>query len=342
MATRNFGFDKGWGLPGTTFLDLHPALSLAPVSRPALTGGIHPEITLPHTDEWELYHNSFSLCSKKLRVCMAELGIPYRSHHIHLIETGAYENVGRAYLTVNPAGLVPVLVHHGHPVYESHEEIVYAAGQAGERGLALLPRDPTVKTLVDHWIDCASLVGDAMKGSERRAGHCIPALTFPLFATMVRYIPYREIFRGLLTHPNKERPLFFATLKWRSVNRLPSLAPVMRIIRRARDHMGAHLDALARQLESHGGPWIAGDRLTLADVSWVVILDRLVEADWDAYFWGGGRRPTVAAYWERLIARPSYGREIVDVRCPNTGRGIDDLKAAKASNASLRAALEGR
>ncbi len=64
------------------------------MSDTARSGGIHPEITLPHTEAWELYHNGFSLCSKKLRVCMAELGLPYRSHHIHLIETGAYEMEG--------------------------------------------------------------------------------------------------------------------------------------------------------------------------------------------------------------------------------------------------------
>ena len=29
------------------------------------------------------------------------------------------------YLTnVNPAGTVPVLVHQGHPVYESHEQVM--------------------------------------------------------------------------------------------------------------------------------------------------------------------------------------------------------------------------
>lgn len=302
--------------------------------------GLHFEISLPHEEEWELYHNSFSLCSKKVRVCLAELGLPYSSHHVHLIETGAYENVSRAYLAVNPAGLVPVLVHNGHPVYESHDQIVYASDHAGGRGAELLPRDATTKALVERWVDCASIVGDAMQGSERRAGHCIPPLTFPIFATMVRYIPYREILRGLLTHPNKERPLFFATLKWRTVHRLPGLAPVMRILRRARDHMQAHLDTLARQLESHGGPWIAGDQFTLADVSWVVILDRLVEADWNAYLWGRNQRPTIAAYWQRLTDRPSYRSEILAMRCPNTLRGIADLKTAKTDDSTLRHALE--
>jgi hypothetical protein len=29
------------------------------------------------------------------------------------------------FLNINPAGTVPVLVHKEHPIYESHEQIVY-------------------------------------------------------------------------------------------------------------------------------------------------------------------------------------------------------------------------
>lgn len=312
------------------------------MSRASLAAGYHAEITLPHSEEWELYHNRFSLCSKKLRVCMAELGLPYRSHPIHLIETGAYENVGRDYLKVNPAGLVPVLVHQGHPIYESHEQIVYAARHAGARGEELLPREPEARALVEHWTDCASLVGNPVEGTARRAGHCVPGLTVPLFATMVPAIPYREILKGLLTHPNKERPLIFMTLKLATVHRLPKLAPAMKLLRRSRRDMGAHLDALGEHLEKHGGPWIAGERFTLADVSWVVILDRLVEAGWHDFFWGDAARPGVAAHWERLRARPSYQSQVLAARCPNTQRGIADLAAAKATDARLLEALEGR
>lgn len=310
------------------------------MSGASLSAGHHPEISLPHTQEWELYHNSFSLCSKKVRVCLAELGLRYRSHPINLIETGAYENVSARYLAVNPAGLVPVLVHRGHPIYESHHQIVYAAESTADGGGALLPQDAETKALVERWIDCASLVGDPMAGIEQRAGHCVPGLTFPLFATMVRSIPYREIGRGLLSHPNKERPLFFALLKACGVRRLPRLPPVMGIVRRSREHMGEHLDALATHLDEIGGPWIAGEHFTLADVSWVVILDRLVEADWDRALWGDDIRPTIAAYWDRLRQRPSFQSEIEARRCPNTRRGITDLKKAKTEDPRLRAALE--
>ena len=303
--------------------------------------GIQRDVELPHEQEWELFHNGFSLCSKKVRVCLEELGIRYAGHHVHLIETGRYENVGRAYLEVNPAGLVPVLVHEGHPIYESHEQIVYAAAHAGDGAPALLPEDAETRALVEHWVDCASLVGpDPLRGTGRRAGHCIPGLTLPLFATMVREIPYREIARGLLTHPNKERPLVFATLKLLGVERLTKLGPAWKLLRRSRRDMGAHLDALGRQLDKHGGPWIAGERFSLADVSFVVILDRLAEADWDRHFWGEGRRPAVAAYWERLRARPSWRRGIADARCAATQQGMQALRDAKTANRELRAALE--
>ena len=62
--------------------------------------GHRPEIQIPHEQEFELYHNPLSICSMKSRLCLAELGIPYKSHPIDLIETGAYENIRRPFLSV--------------------------------------------------------------------------------------------------------------------------------------------------------------------------------------------------------------------------------------------------
>jgi len=308
----------------------------------AMAGGLHEDITLPHDAEWELYHNSFSLCSKKLRVCMAELGLEYTSHPIDLIETGSYENVSRRFLAVNPAGVVPVLIHHGHPVYESHDEIVYAARHAGERGRELLPDDGEARALVEHWTDVASVVGaDPTRGTEKRAGNCVPGLTLPIFAAMCQYIPFTRFVEGLLFHPQKRRPFILGMLKLRGVHGLPKLPPAMEVLERSRRDMGGHLDTLEEQLGKGGGPWIAGERFTLADVSWVVILDRLVEVDWEERFWGGGKRPQVAAYWERLKARPSYTTAILHERCETLERGITDVKTAKRDDPALRVALEG-
>lgn len=72
----------------------------------AMSGGLQKDISLPYESEFELYHNDFSLCSKKIRMCLAELEIPYKARHIDLIETGSYETLSRRFLRVNPARLV--------------------------------------------------------------------------------------------------------------------------------------------------------------------------------------------------------------------------------------------
>ena len=48
-----------------------------------------------------------------------------QSHLVSLPSSGSYETKMPWFLRINPAGTVPVLIHDGHPVYESHEQIVY-------------------------------------------------------------------------------------------------------------------------------------------------------------------------------------------------------------------------
>jgi glutathione S-transferase len=308
----------------------------------AMSGGVHSEITLPHEREFELYHNAFSLCSKKVRVALAELGIEYASHHIDLIETRAYETLGRRFLAVNPGGVVPVLVHDGHPVYESHDQIRYAAAHAPEGAPSLVPADPTTHAEMQRWIDCASIVGDNVIETTRvSAGACAAGLTIPLFAAMITEIPTRRILEGLLFHRLKIRPLLFLSLKVVGIRRLSLVQPVIRIIQTSRHYMRAHLAALDAQLTRRGGPWILGEQFTLADVSWVVIFDRMTEQDAMDVFLGGGRQTAVAAYWERLRARPSYAGGIAAHRHGTVTRGTERLRAAKAADPELRRLLEG-
>lgn len=307
----------------------------------AMPGGLHTGITLPHTRDFELYHNALSLCSKKVRVCLAELEIPYASHHVDLIETGSYENIGRRYLAVNPAGLLPVLVHRGHPVYESHEQIRHAAAHAPPGAPVLVPSDPVAAAEMERWVKRTSLTGDdPTRASHLSAGNAVPGLTVPLFAAMIEDIPARRIGEGVLFHRLKVRPLLFLLLKAGGIRGLTRLAPAVRVVRRSIRDMGEHLDALEATLGARGGPWILGDAFTLADVSWVPILARLVEADALHLFVGDGRRPAVQAYWARLQARPSYGAAVGAHTHAAVARGTERIRAAKAADAGLRWALE--
>ncbi|MDG2306976.1 MAG: glutathione S-transferase family protein [Candidatus Binatia bacterium] len=307
----------------------------------AVSPGLQVDINLPHAAEFELYHNALSLCSKKTRFCLAELGIDYVGHHVHLIETGGYENIGRAFLAVNPAGVVPVLVHDGHPIYESHEQIRYAADHAPEGAPSLVPSDPAAEDEMQEWVDRSSLVGDdPIAGAKRSAGNAVPGLTVPLFSSMMEEIPVHWIFEGLLFHRLKIRPVLFLALKSRGLRGLPKLPPAVKAIQACGRAMNTHLDDLEAHLEKSGGPWILGEAFTLADVSWVVVVERLREADSLHVFLGEGRRPAVTAWWERIRARPSYHDAIKAHGEPRVVSGTERLIAAKAADPALRAALE--
>jgi glutathione S-transferase len=307
----------------------------------AMRGGLHADVTLPHTQAFELYHNAFSLCSKKARLCLAELGIPYASHHVDLIETGAYQTLGRRFLAVNPEGVVPVLVHDGHPVYQSHDQLRYMAEHAPPGAPALVPGDPALHVEMHRWVDRASIIGDdAIETTRVSAAACAAGMTLPLFAAMIDAIPTRRILEGLLFHRLRIRPLLFLTLKGVGLHRFRLLRTVARIVRTSVRHMQDHLDALEAQLVTTGGPWILGAQFTLADVSWLVLFERMVEQDMDAVLLGGGRRPAAATYWERLRARASYGPAIDAYRHPTVARGTARLRAAKATDPRLRRLLE--
>lgn len=304
----------------------------------SITGGLHPEITLPHEQEWELWHNEFSLCSKKMRVCLAELGIPHAAHRVDLIETGSYETISRAFLAVNPAGLVPVLVHRGHPVYESHDQIAYASEHSGDPG-RLVPDDPRARAVMDRWVHKGSLVGDdPPKAARETAGNAVPGLTMPLFAAMLPDVPVHRILEGLLFHRLKMRPIGFLAMKVRGLRAVATTEPFHSMIRSSRLAMHGHLDDLEATLGETGGPWITGARFTLADVGMMAILDRIREADWESELLVD-RRPCVQEYWRALKARPSYAAAIAAHEHPTVVRGTERIVALKRSDPAFAAAL---
>ena len=56
----------------------------------------------------ELYHSGLTTCSKQVRHCLREKGVPYESRYVELWR---YENLSPDYLKLNPNGVVPTLAH---------------------------------------------------------------------------------------------------------------------------------------------------------------------------------------------------------------------------------------
>jgi glutathione S-transferase len=307
----------------------------------AVAPGYQADIEFSHDETWELYHNALSLCSMKTRVCLAELQIPYQNHHIDLIETGCYENLRPRLLDVNPGGTVPVLLHEGHPIYESHEQIRYAAQFAPAGVPSLVPDSDLARAEMEEWIDRSSLTDNPLENGEKSAGNAVPGLTLPLFCTMIEKISFWRIAEGLLFHFDKIRPVLFSVLKLRGIGNLPKLGLAAKAIGRSRWQMALHLDSLEDRFEKNGGPWILGEQFSLADVSWLVIFERLRQADAEGVFLGGGKRPQLTAYWERLKERPAYTEAILGHSHPLIDYGRRRIAEAKSADPRLRECLEG-
>ena len=292
--------------------------------------GLQADISLPFTAQWTLYHNPFSLCSKKIRVCLAEYGVDYDSVAIDLIETGSYQNISREFLKVNPAATVPVLLHNAHPVYESHEQLNYVASVVDQTGL-LVPQDAQLRQVMDVWVHKTSLLGDdPIDSPEATAGNAVPGLTVPIFAAMLVSIPTAKIVEGLLFHRIKKRALLFLLMKRRGLQKTLTLKPVAGVLNRSAKAMTAHLHELELQLESSGGPWICGDQFTLADVGMMVIFDRLREGDWLHLL--VHHRPALDAYWTALQQRPSYQAGCADFVYPAVAEATVELAALKQAD----------
>ena len=57
-----------------------------------------------------LYHYWSSVCSQKVRMCLAEKGLEWESRHVDIF---AFENYEPAYTKLNPKAVVPTLDHDG-------------------------------------------------------------------------------------------------------------------------------------------------------------------------------------------------------------------------------------
>jgi len=301
-----------------------------------MKGGLHPNIALPYTDEFELYHNDLSLCSKKVRVCLSELELSYKAHHIDLIETGSYETISRHFLKVNPAGILPVLLHNGHPIYESHDIIEYAAAHCADGNKQLVPADPHKKALMQEWMKSASIVGDdPTQDLTKSAAGCVSVLTVPLFAAGIASIPYRKILVGILFHRLKVRPFLFLMLKVVGLERLFSIGRVTKKLDEAKAAFTGHLAKLD-DLLSDGRPYIVGQDFSLADISWMVLFDRLVEADLIDGFLGGDTFPYVQQYWNRLRNRPSFVEGVDGFRHPLVVAATRCIQALKTRDKKFK------
>jgi glutathione S-transferase len=227
----------------------------------------------------ELYHSGLTTCSKQVRHCLREKGLPYESRYVELWR---YENLSPDYLKLNPNGVVPTLVHDGVPVINSLciNEYIEDAFPAPP----LRPADLHERARSRYWAWTADEVHLqlARLTHARMLQATVNQLSPADKETMLKHTPVpekRDRWRILTKGGYSEEQLDMA------------LDGVMFVFGRMDEEL------------TKRGPWLAGKTYSLGDISMLAIVHRISELFPDRL--DRAKFPKMMDWWDRSMARPA-------------------------------------
>ena len=226
-----------------------------------------------------LYHNDMSLCAQKVRICLAEKGLPWDDKHLVL---RAAEHQQPWYLKLNRRAVVPTLLHDGHVVTESNVILEYLEDVFPQPRLR--PDDPHQRSKMRLW---------TKQLDEDVHDACAAILSFGI-AFRHQYLERAELGKAMLERvPNifkRERRRDVIEKGTRSQHFIIAVQRMLQL-----------LDEMEEALTEHR--WLGCEEYTLADVAFTPYLARLEHLN----IFGMVRdRSRVAEWYGRCKARPSF------------------------------------
>ena len=275
-------------------------------------------MSIPYEQEFELYHYGDSIASQIARISLAEKGVPYKSHHVHLEGNG--EHLEPAYRRINPKALVPTLVQNGTPHYDSYKIMRYLDDLFPERGPKLWPADPEVARQVDLLVADYSFDNDVDIGGN--FGWSIGGASIRILFYLLTQRPWWEVVKQYAGHPMRARGMKVV------VGRTLRLIPPP-LIKKSMNQLARGLVDVERRLE-HGGDYLFGDDFSAPDLMLSVHFSRLIEVALGDVL-SSDELPRVAQYWQRLQQRPSFNAAIADWHKSDWYDAIDAVYGGKPS-----------
>jgi glutathione S-transferase len=234
----------------------------------------------------ELYHNGMSVCSQKVRLVLAEKGLEYTPHHLHLREGDQF---APEYRKLNPAAVVPTLVHDGEVIRESTVIMEYLDEAFPDPPLK--PAEAVARAAMRVWTK-------AMDEGVHAACAGIA------YATAYRGIMQQKSPQELEAHfnrmPDPER-----SERQRQAIEHGLEAPVIRRSVLLYDRTMADMEAALA-----GSDWLVGDGYSLADVALTPYVLRVETMGLEDVLFRG--RARVADWLARIKARANFAPAVAD------------------------------
>jgi len=227
-----------------------------------------------------LYHGSTSVCSVKVRIALAEKGLVFEGEILNLQRGDQHRP---DYAKLNPNEVVPTLVDDGKVIIESTLIMEYLDEAFPQP--PLMPPDPYrraqarlfMKKIDDYLHSACSTITFAT--ANRKA--------------LIKKSP-QELEEHLAKVPNPD----YRERQRLSIAHGLAAPHVANAVRQYDKYIGEMETVLASQ------PYLAGGFYSLADAAATPYVFRAEAIGMDGLW--QGRRPNVAAWYERIRARPSF------------------------------------
>ena len=236
----------------------------------------------------ELYNHDMSVCAAKVRFALAEKGLEYTSRMVDLL---AREHKAPEYLALNPNGVVPTLVHNGHVVYES--TIINEYLEEKFPRASLMPKTALGRARVRKW---TQKLDTTIHAATSVLSTCIAFRDFFLA------LPPEALELHYTNQPGAD-PLKMERHNDNIKNGVDSKYFVHAVM--AFDKLLAEMDKELSGVE----PWLAGNKLSLADIGYAPYIRRLEHLQlrpmWDDC-------PHLSDWYDRLRQREAFRVAILD------------------------------
>jgi glutathione S-transferase len=231
----------------------------------------------------ELYHHGSSACAAKVRFALAEKSIEWVGHYVDILKG---EQFRPEFLSINPKGVVPVLIVDGDVITESTVICEYLEEAFPDP--PLYPRAPLERARVRAWT----------KAVDEELHPACSAITYVVSHRHTILRNGAGSFEQFMQRGAGEGAAARA-LKWQWIQQglaAPGAADKIRLY-------ADYLRKMERALE--GSDWLVGQHFTMADVAMAPYVNRLAALAMEN-LWRDGRLPRVSDWFERVRARPAF------------------------------------
>lgn len=229
-----------------------------------------------------LYNAPQSTCSQRVRFVLNAKGLAFEEHKLDLFSG---DQLKPEYLKINPNGVVPSLIDGGSIVIDSAVIIEYL-DEVYTEGERFVPTDPVERA--------------AMRSLMRFIDEVpTPAIRVPSYnLAFVRY--FRTMSEEDFVALAESKPLrkeFLLTMGRTGFSDEE--------MSKATDRLARGLRRMNEAITAHGGTWMLGHQLTLADIAIIPVIVRMDDIGM-APMWDD--MPAIARWLEGIKAHPAYAK----------------------------------